>query len=105
MFLPCSAPERAHSKSAARSGSDWITFEQLRAERDAELGARGVIGEGKYALRPDDPSLIARLESQTKQLRRDAASDEVLHKDMGQWNKYWHPICRLSNTASIRDAP
>ena len=84
-------------------GDERVTFADLQARR---RGGSGVgLGKGVYALQPTDAGLIPHLGLQLKALHVESQNERTLVKDMGHWNQYWEPICRLFNTRSIRDAP
>ena len=86
-------------------GSDRVTLADLQAQRDSK-GRRGDgLGKGEYALRPSDASVISRMRGELRGLHADAQNERTTEKDIGHWNQYWEPICRLFSTRSIRDAP
>ena len=86
------------------TGSQRVTYADLQAlRRGASAGS--TLGQGEYALRPTDETLIPRMLSELRAVHTDSQNQGTLAKDMGHWNQYWEPICRLFNTRPIRDAP
>ena len=103
------APAASSSGAAVPLGSlvgnQRVTFEELQARRRRGTPEGTELGRGKYALRPSDEGLLARVSMEAHGLNLEAQNPRTLEKDMGHWNQYWEPICRLFNTESIRDAP
>ena len=84
-------------------GTSAVTFDELRARRQGLLSASTY--EGPYALRPEDPSVLAQMDAAMQGAVMSSANPAQLRKDMGAWNRYWEPICSLFRTPSIRDVP
>ena len=100
---PSEAPPAGGGSLGALKGSERVTFADLQAQRRGRVGSG--MGKGIYALNPSDPGLLSQMSHRLGGFQADAQNERSHHKDMGHWNQYWEPICRLFNTSSIRDAP
>jgi integrase len=101
---PRTEDAKPESMLGSLEGDQRVTFEDLQAQRRGSHGNTG-LGKGVYALRPADETLLPRMQKEMANIRREAVNQRTFKKDMGHWNQYWEPVCRLFQTRSIRDAP
>ena len=100
---PAEAPAAVGGTLGSLKGSERVSFADLQAQRRGRMGSG--MGKGIYALNPTDPGLLSQMSQRLGGFHSDAQNERSHNKDMGHWNQYWEPICRLFNTSSIRDAP